>query len=121
MKIIKRILLVLLLFVLVSGTGLYLWLVDPFVHVPSIAENLPSNVELARRTFKDRVSDSYPIGSPEAELIEELQKQKFKLNIIDKTKDSINSAMYSYASIEWITDKESNLVEIHGDRRLHCL
>ena len=126
---IKKILLITIGAVLVIGAGLYLWLMNPFVYIPTIGRDLPSNIASARQTFKERVASTYPVGTPAADLIADLHKQKFKLAVSDKSDGDIGVATYNYSrfpcsyslSIEWETDMQSNLSKIQGDRRLSCL
>jgi hypothetical protein len=129
LKIIKKFLLGTVFVILVTGAALYLWLMNPFVNIPVVGRDLPSNIASARKIFKERVAHNYPIGTPAANLITDLQKQKFKLVISDKSNGDIGIATYDYSRlpcsysliIEWETDMRSNLSSVKGDRRLSCL
>lgn len=128
MKIFKRILLFIIVVILLSGLAVYLWLTNPFVHIPSLGKDLPPNFEEARQVFKERVSNSYQAGSPEKDLIEDLLEQKFKLMVSDKIDGDLGKATYRYSqfpcrynlSVVW---RSSNglITNVNGSRWEACL
>ena len=95
----------------------------PWIKVPEIGRNLPANFSAAKIIFQKRVESLFPIGSREKDIIEELEKQGFKVNLQTK------SALYKKPclvcekiwKIYWETDRNKNILSISAIPNAICL
>ncbi|WP_448187231.1 hypothetical protein [Azospirillum sp. sgz301742] len=94
---------------------------------PPLADNLPTNVAMAKQEFARRVEYRFPIGSNENELIKELSKQGFHPSW--RRKDDDNMATVERGGlpcneswmVTWRSDQAGKIVKINGNFRLTCL
>src|SRR5690348_13690596 len=53
------------------------WLFTPFVRLPTLAQNLSTNIQEADAEFDRRVRERFASGASEAEIVAELSSQGF--------------------------------------------
>jgi hypothetical protein len=84
---------------------LYVVLYSPFVTPPSIGQNLPSNFEEADKVFQDRVRKEFPGSINEAELVNKLREQGFKIKYVIEKGVNTGFAKFSKSffpcTLEW--------------------
>lgn len=134
MRIIKNIFVLVVSIVLLIGAGLYILLMNPFVYIPEMARDLPSNIAAARSVFQNKLVNMFPLGTNESELVEALRGQRFQITRVEPEGSSGEAeqmwrAFYRYEKfpcsyvlyVQWESDKNENLRKIEADRRLICL
>ncbi len=52
----------------------------PYPRTPELGRDLPSNFDEGERMFDRRVKAQFPVGSLEAEVVDQLRRQGFRLN-----------------------------------------
>ena len=94
--------------------------------LPPIARNLPQYTHEASAAFDARIKRSFPIGSPEKNLVDELLRQKFTTPQKDDRSDRSYATFTRFTniivtetfSVVWRTNPEGQLTEIKGAQGL---
>jgi hypothetical protein len=108
---------------------------DPLARAPLVA-NLPSDASAANREFVERISNRFPVGTPEADLIAALSAQGFKrtggdVAVAPRDGQSVapppfmvrqrrkGQCIYSWI-VGWDTDEEQRIATLHAGYESGC-
>lgn len=102
---------------------------NPFVYIPDLGKDLPSNIAKARDTYSERVVNEFPIGTSLEKFTQELNDRRFEINPGLQSGNGGGSAVYRYEKfpcsfsliVKWELDIDDNLSVIQGDRIVTCL
>jgi hypothetical protein len=112
---------IVIIVLVVAGGGLF-WFLNQD-QLPELLTNMPIETDQLSSAFNQRIVTRFPVGSPETNLVKELQKDGFAIKTFDGDSHIATYTHYGNffvdpfrrdASVTWKTDSHGSINAISG-------